>query len=65
LEAYKKRTTSELPYTLSQVEDAMYLDQYSIVTLEYHYYQEKCKYLSLSTIEETIDHNGFLVDEQG
>lgn len=38
LQALKKRTESELPHTLSQVEDAMYLDQYNIIVLEYHYY---------------------------
>ena len=38
LSALKRRTETDLPYTLTQVEDAMYLDQNSIVTLEYHYY---------------------------
>ena len=38
LQALKKRTECELPHTLSQVEDAMYLDQYNIIVLEYHYY---------------------------
>ena len=38
LQALKKRTECELPHTLSQVEDAMYLDQYNVIVLEYHYY---------------------------
>ena len=38
LEALKKRTETELPHTLTQVEDIMFLDQYSVIALEYHYY---------------------------
>lgn len=65
LEAYKKRTTSSLPYTLTQVEDAMFLDQYHIVTLEYHYYQNDCKYSTLDAENESIDLNGNLIDGDG
>ena len=35
----KARTETEIPFTLTQVEDAMYLDKTMVVTLEYHYYQ--------------------------
>ena len=35
----KARTETEIPYTTTQVEDAMYLDKTLVVTLEYHYYQ--------------------------
>lgn len=42
LEALKKRTELEIPYTTTQVEDAMYIDQNTIVTLEFHYYQNDC-----------------------
>ena len=36
----KARTETEIPYTTTQVEDAMYLDKTLVVTLEYHYYQK-------------------------
>ena len=36
----KARTETEIPYTATQVEDAMYLDKTLVVTLEYHYYQK-------------------------
>ena len=42
LEALKKRTELEIPYTTTQVEDAMYIDQNTIMTLEFHYYQNDC-----------------------
>jgi len=35
----KARTETEIPFTMTQVEDAMYLDKTMVVTLEYHYYQ--------------------------
>jgi hypothetical protein len=35
----KARTETEIPFTTTQVEDAMYLDKTLVVTLEYHYYQ--------------------------
>jgi hypothetical protein len=43
----------------------MFLDQYTVVTLEYHYYQNECKYSSLAPLDEHIDHNGNLVDIKG
>jgi hypothetical protein len=65
LEGLKKRTEFDLPYTLTQVEDAMFLDQYHVLTLEFHYYQNDCKYSTLEPLNETIDKNGDLIDEQG
>ena len=44
LEELQKRTETELPFTLTQVEDAMYLERDKVVTLEYHYYQKDCSY---------------------
>ena len=38
LDALKKRTECSMPFTLSQVEDAMFFDQFYMVTLEFHYY---------------------------
>ena len=43
----------------------MFLDQYNIVTLEYHYYQNNCQYTYLNACDEHIDENGKLVDEDG
>jgi hypothetical protein len=50
---------------LTQVEDAMFIDQYNVVTLEYHYYQNNCKYTHLEQCDEHIDESGKLVDEDG
>ena len=47
MEFYKERTEMTLPYTVTQVEDSMYLNQQYIVTLEYHYYQNDCVYNTL------------------
>lgn len=63
LSALKRRTETDLPYTLTQLEDAMYLDQNSIVTLEYHYYQNDCTYTKLQPCEERWNENGVLVDQ--
>lgn len=38
LKALKKRTEVDIPYTITQCEDAMYIDQATVVTLEFHYY---------------------------
>ena len=38
MKKYKKLTEMELPYTNTQVEDAMYLNHNLIVTLEYTNY---------------------------
>ena len=65
LEALKKRTETELPHTLTQVEDIMFLDQYSVIALEYHYYQNESKYYNLKPCNEHIDEEGVLVDEHG
>lgn len=65
LDAYKKRTQQELPFTLTQVEDAMFIDQYYLMTLEYHYYQNDSQYIQLQRLDESIDENGELVDALG
>jgi len=38
MKKYKKRTEKELPFTMTLVSDASYLDQFSVITLEYHCY---------------------------
>ena len=43
----------------------MFLDQYSVVALEYHYYQNDCKYKELMAFNEHIDEDGNLIDESG
>jgi len=40
----------------------MYLDSSNIITLEYHYYQTKCKYTKLIAQDEHIDEDGKLVN---
>jgi hypothetical protein len=39
----------------------MYLDQYSVVALEYHYYQNDCKYINLLQCDEQVNEEGDLV----
>jgi hypothetical protein len=65
LKALLRRTETELPHTLTQVEDIMYLDQYSVVSLEYHYYQNDCKYINMLQSQETINQEGDLIDANG
>ena len=43
----------------------MFIDQYNIVTLEYHYYQNDCKYSTLEPIVDIMNDEGKLVDEEG
>jgi hypothetical protein len=47
------------------VEDIMYLDQYSVIALEYHYYQNDCKYYNLLECQEQINPDGDLIDTNG
>ena len=43
----------------------MFIDQYSIMTLEYYYYHNQCKYSYLTAQSEHIDENNDLVDDFG
>ena len=43
----------------------MYLDQYNVITLEYHYYQNDCKYHNMMQCDEGLNHLGELVDREG
>jgi len=38
IKAIKNQTESNYPYTLTQVEDAMYISESTVVCLEYFYY---------------------------
>ena len=42
----------------------MFIDQYNILTLEYHYYQNDCKYSMLKKDPYSIDHSGTLRDPE-
>jgi hypothetical protein len=57
----KARTELEVPYCMTQCEDAMYLDKHSVVSLEYQYYQNGCKYSKLKEIIPTVAPNGKLL----
>lgn len=37
----------KMPYALTSCEDTMYLNQQNIVTLEYHLFQDDCKYVEM------------------
>ena len=43
----------------------MYLDQHSVIALEYHYYQNDCKYINMIQSNEHFDDGGTLIDEAG
>jgi len=58
----KARTELEVPYCMTQCEDAMYLDKHSVVSLEYQYYQNGCKYSKLKEILPTVAPNGKVFD---
>lgn len=47
----QKNTETTLPYTMTQVADAMYLDQYAMITFEYHCYQTECLYTMLKPVD--------------
>ena len=42
----------QMPYAVTSCEDTMYLNQQNIVTLEYHLFQNDCKYVELSEIDK-------------
>lgn len=65
LKAYKERNEVDLPFTLTQVEDSMYIDQYQVVTLEYHYYQNDCEYHELERCDEFVNPEGKLCSIDG
>ena len=39
LNALKRKTEKDLPFTMTHVNDVIYLDQFTIVSFEYHCYQ--------------------------
>lgn len=65
LNALKRRTEKDLPYTVTQVNDVMYLDQFSIVAFEYHCYQPKVQYNKLGKLNQHINAEGVLVNQFG
>lgn len=65
LSSLKKRTEMDLPYTMTQINDAIYLDQYSLLSFEYHCYQNDVRYQKLRRLDDRIDKRGVLVDSNG
>lgn len=43
----------------------MFLDQYNVMTLEYHYYQDNTMYTYLEPLDERRTEEGQLVDADG
>jgi hypothetical protein len=43
----------------------MYLDQHHVVTLEFHYYQNGCRYHNLIEVERKETNDGGFVDMDG
>jgi hypothetical protein len=65
LKVIKELTELNIPYTITQVEDAMYLDQNFVVTLEYHFYQKDLKYSYIKARKEFLLQDGTLMDNNG
>jgi len=61
-DAFKLRTECDLPFTLTQTEDAMFLEGNSMLTLEYHYFQNDCSYKKMEVMKEFFNDKGVLVD---
>ena len=62
MEAFKLRTEYDLPFTLTQTEDAMFLEADSMITLEYHYFQNDCSYKKMEVTKEFWNDKGVLTD---
>lgn len=65
LNSLKRRTEKDLPFTMTQINDVAYLDQYSLISFEYHCYQNGVSYQKLRLLDQKINKNGILVDAQG
>lgn len=52
LEEHINNTEKSLPFTIQQVEDAMFITQDTVISLQYIFYQKKGNYRQL---EETYD----------
>ena len=65
LKILKKRTEIDIPYVQSQCEDAMYIDAHTVVTLEYHYYQNDCQYSQIAVVDEHLNSENEFVDSEG
>ena len=51
-----------MPFTLTQVEDVMFLDKNTLIAHEYHYFQNDCKYYHLRQFEQ-YEENGKIYDQ--
>ena len=47
LDEHRNRTQKTFPFTLQQVEDAIFVDENHIISLEYIFYQKNTNYLTL------------------
>ena len=47
---------------MTKVEDVLFLDKQSFLTLEYHHYQNGCEYKKLKKVDEYQDENGVFKD---
>ena len=44
LNNYRRRTEESLPYTMMQVEDTMFVDDHTMISLEFIFYQKDGKH---------------------
>ena len=65
LKAVKERTEVDVPFVATRCADAMYLDQHTIVTLEYHCYQNEAVYTELGTAEAHMQESAAIPDPKG
>ena len=60
LQKYRDRTEFSIPYTIMQVEDVMFINEKTIVALEYIFYNQKGKYSKIKSDKDnacTQEHN--------
>lgn len=51
-----RQTCYTQAYTPTSISDAMYIDQYTLATIEYHCYQRDCRYTQLYPIPKEDAH---------
>ena len=55
---YRERTEFEMPYTPSQIEDTMFVNDNTLVSLEYIYYQKNVQYSTLKQKKDRKRNSG-------
>ena len=49
LQEYRDRTEFNVPYTISQCEDGIFVGEHRLITLDYTFYQDDGRYSTINT----------------